>query len=78
MDNGVIAPFVSCARTRVGKSDWAVCKVHLASQRTDNAESDRRIGVFLRVEFAEPVAIAFPSFGYSCHFGLGQFEPVNE
>jgi CRISPR-associated protein Csb2 len=77
-DNGVTAPFVSCARTRVGKSDWAVCKVHLAGQRTNDAEPDRRVGVFLRIEFAESVAMPFPSFGHSCHFGLGQFEPVNE
>jgi CRISPR-associated protein Csb2 len=79
MDNGVTVSFVSCERTRVAKSEWAVCQVHLASQnRTSNAEPDHRIGVFLRVEFAESVAMPFPSFGHSCHFGLGQFDPMDE
>lgn len=79
MENGIKASFVSCERARVAKSEWAVCKVHLASQnRTNDVEPDRRIGVFLRVKFAEPVAIPFPSFGHSCHFGLGQFKPDDE
>jgi len=37
---------------------------------------ERRIGMFFEIEFAEPVALPMPSFGHSCHFGLGLFVPV--
>jgi CRISPR-associated protein Csb2 len=37
----------------------------------------RRIGFFFQIEFDEDVALPMPSFGHSCHFGLGLFVPVS-
>jgi len=78
-ENGVEAAPASVSRIRMGDAEWEICKVHLAKQamRT-KSEPDRRVGVFLRVEFAEPVRMPFPSFGHSCHFGLGQFVPSGD
>jgi CRISPR-associated protein Csb2 len=38
---------------------------------------ERRIGMFFEIEFVEPVALPQPSFGHSCHFGLGLFVPAS-
>lgn len=78
-ENGVQTPIISIKRARVANSEWSVCKVHLAKQSSiNNGEADRRVGLFLRAEFVELVAMPFPGFGHSCHFGLGQFKPVGE
>ncbi len=76
-ENGVNVASASFRRIQLMDADWDVCKVHLSKQsRLEKSEPDRRIGVFLRAEFAQPVAMPFPSFGHSCHFGLGQFRAV--
>lgn len=55
--------------------DWAVCKVHLPKSSMGK-DADHRIGLMMNIEFESPVALSFPAFGHSCHFGLGQFVPV--
>jgi len=76
IENGIDASGAQIARVDVASAGWDVCKVHLPKQvRTADAEPDRRIGVFLSVDFPVPVAMPYPSFGHSCHFGLGQFSP---
>jgi CRISPR-associated protein Csb2 len=78
-ENGVDTPPVRVDRVEVANAAWDVCKVHLSQQsRLTSAEPDHRVGVFLIAEFAQPVAMPFPSFGHSCHFGLGQFASVDE
>ena len=78
-ENGVDASPVRVDRIEVANAAWDVCKVHLSQQsRLTSAEPDHRVGVFLSAEFAQPVAMPFPSFGHSCHFGLGQFASVDE
>jgi len=78
-ENGVEATPETIYRIQVSGADWEVCKVHLSKQaRRSKSEPDRRVGVFLRLEFAEPVTLPFPSFGHSSHFGLGQFAPDND
>jgi CRISPR-associated protein Csb2 len=37
---------------------------------------ERRVGLFLEIEFVEPVALPVPAFGHSSHFGLGLFVPA--
>ena len=77
MENGVDVTAASVDRIHVAESQWDICKVHLPKQnRLNNSEPDRRVGVFLRVEFADPVVFPLPSFGHSSHFGMGQFIPV--
>jgi len=77
VENGVTITPISIARIQVSDSEWDICKVHLSKQAQQaEAEPDRRVGVNLRIEFGEPVAMPFPSFGHSNHFGLGQFRPV--
>jgi CRISPR-associated protein Csb2 len=38
---------------------------------------EQRIGLFLEIEFEQPVALPFPALGHSCHFGLGVFIPAD-
>lgn len=77
-ENGVEASPAKIARLEFADRNWDVCKVHLTQQnRLNNAEPDRRVGVFAIAEFAQSIAIPFPSFGHSCHFGLGQLAPVD-
>jgi CRISPR-associated protein Csb2 len=45
-----------------------------AEFRRNRKEDPVRPGYGFRVKFPEPVATPF-SLGYSCHFGLGQFQP---
>jgi CRISPR-associated protein Csb2 len=79
VENGVEATPESVCRIQIRDAEWDICKVHLSNQaQRDTAEPDRRVGVFLRVEFAEPVTMPFPSFGHSSHFGLGQFVPCGD
>ncbi|HLJ94365.1 MAG TPA: type I-U CRISPR-associated protein Csb2 [Gemmataceae bacterium] len=78
-DNGVEALPARIERVEFADTTWDVCKVHLPQQSLlTNAEPDHRVGVFLITEFAEPIVMPFPSFGHSCHFGLGQFAAVDE
>jgi CRISPR-associated protein Csb2 len=77
-DNGVEALPVRIERVEFADTAWDVCKVHSPQQSLlTNAEPDRRVGVFLITEFAQPIVMPFPSFGHSCHFGLGQFAAVD-
>ncbi len=39
---------------------------------------ERRVGLFFEIEFVEAVALPFPAFGHSCHFGLGLFIPARQ
>ncbi|MFO7905177.1 MAG: type I-G CRISPR-associated protein Csb2 [Planctomycetota bacterium] len=76
-ENGLDASSASIVRVAVANTEWDVCKVHLPKHaRSANAEPDRRIGVFLGIEFPHAVRMPLPSFGHSCHFGLGQFSPT--
>lgn len=76
-ENGMTITPMSITRIRVADREWNMCKVHLSKQaQQTKSEPDRRVGVNLRIEFGEPVAMPFPGFGHSCHFGLGQFRPV--
>ncbi len=60
-------------------NEGVICKVHLPKQnRSSNSEPDRRVGLFLLAEFNKPVTMPLPSFGHSCHFGLGQFGTADE
>ena len=75
------APY-NCTVSRMssaGQKDWEVCKVHLppATQPT-RAEPESRIGVRLRLDFPQAVVLPLPSFGHSCHFGLGLFIPADK
>ena len=77
IENGVDVEISGITRIKRTNSEWDVCKVHLPNQvRQNGTEPDHRIGLFLRLELAESVALPFISFGHSCHFGLGQFVPV--
>lgn len=71
---------VSCEVTRRQKSAtdaWDVCKVHVPKSALGR-EPEHRIGVFLDLEFSEPVCLPLPAYGHSCHFGLGQFVPYEQ
>lgn len=74
-ENGVADAATSAiSRFHLTDEEWTICKVHLSKQaQLTKLEPDRRVGVFLQVEFNKPVSLPFPSFGHSCHFGLGQF-----
>ena len=37
---------------------------------------ERRVGIFFEIQFDDPVVLPRPSFGHSCHFGLGLFVSV--
>jgi CRISPR-associated protein Csb2 len=77
IENGIEVTAASFHRIPVADSEWEICKVHLPkSNRANNSEPDRRVGVFLRLEFAEGVVLPLPSFGHSNHFGMGQFIPI--
>jgi len=77
-ENGVAVRPISIERIQLVDSEWDICKIHLSKQaHQTKSEPDRRVGVFLRLEFAEPLIMPFPSFGHSCHFGLGQFRPLS-
>jgi CRISPR-associated protein Csb2 len=63
--------------SRAGKVDWEVCKVHLPPATPNSrAEPESRVGLRFQLDFPRAVALPFPAFGHSCHFGLGQFVPV--
>ena len=49
--------------------------VHRPSS-SNTREKERRVGLFLEIEFAEAVSLPVPALGHSCHFGLGLFVPV--
>lgn len=77
IENEITTSIISICRMDEVNTGWDACKVHWSKQaRLTGSEPSHRIGVFLHVEFAEPVRLSFPSFGHSCHFGLGQIEPV--
>jgi hypothetical protein len=77
VENGMAITPISITRIQVADIEWDICKVHLSKQaQQGKSEPDRRVGVNLRIEFGEPVAMPFPSFGHSNHFGLGQLRPV--
>lgn len=73
-DNGLRAPCKVARRERGATETWDVCKIHVPESSTGR-EPDHRIGVFLELEFSEPVCLPLPAFGHSCHFGLGQLVP---
>lgn len=78
LENGVDASSASIRRCRPADAEWNICKVHLSKRaRQFRSEPDRRVGVHLQVQFTEPTSLAFPSFGHSSHFGLGQFRPID-
>jgi hypothetical protein len=52
--------------------------VHVPSSSGDSkrGEKARRIGLFFELHFNAAVSLPMPSFGHSCHFGLGLFAPA--
>ena len=58
-------------------SDTASVTVHRPGS-SEARGKERRVGMFLEIEFAEPVSLPVPALGHSCHFGLGLFVPVSE
>ncbi len=44
---------------------------------SDSSKHHRRIGFFMQLTFDDEVALPMPSFGHSCHFGLGLFVPAD-
>jgi CRISPR-associated protein Csb2 len=59
----------------IANSNWDISKVHLHSEVQN--EPHHRVGVYLELAFPAPVALPFPSYGHSAHFGLGQFESLD-
>ncbi len=52
-------------------------RTHHGSSENPSRRHQRRIGFMFELEFAEPVVLPQPSFGHSCHFGLGLFVPAD-
>lgn len=50
---------------------------HQNGSTPKNTHEIRRVGFFFRLTFDAPVVLPRPSFGHSCHFGLGLFTPVS-
>lgn len=80
LENGVAqAGSASMSRIHIAEAEWEVCKVHLPkTAQLNGSEPDRRVGVFLKVAFETPLSLPLPALGHSCHFGLGQFRPVDD
>jgi CRISPR-associated protein Csb2 len=73
-ENGITA---DVAITRAQEDiAWDTCKVHVPKSK-DVRQSNTRIGIQLNIEFESAVSLPFPSFGHSCHFGLGVFAPTS-
>jgi CRISPR-associated protein Csb2 len=63
-------------RTPEGETDSLVSAVtHTTAAHAPRSAKERRVGIFLRITFVDPVALPFPSLGHSSHFGLGLFVP---
>jgi len=78
-ENGTDPSSATIQRAEVANSKWEVCKVH-QHDNTIATQSDptHLIGLLLKVILPEPIVLPFPSYGHSAHFGLGQFEPIDE
>jgi CRISPR-associated protein Csb2 len=58
-------------------SDTMAISVHCnGASRSRSREKERRVGMFFEIEFNDPIVLPVPALGHSCHFGLGQFVPV--
>ncbi len=76
-ENGLDAEVDLIERIAVAGTDWQVSRVHLSErEQKKKASPDHRVGLFLQIRFSEPASMLLPAYGHSCHFGLGQFSPV--
>ena len=75
-DNGTEPADARISGAEIANSNWDISKVHLHSEA--QTEPTHRVGVYLEIAFTAPSYLPFPSYGHSAHFGLGQFEPLDD